>query len=144
MYGTNRIPRTYPGAADSAALGDTAGDNETGISFAGAVPCTAKMLQEGGGFTEKVNFELGERRYVCIKVMSSCKKAFDVTSARYVLKNGSQEEASGECEITQKSDTETILSALIQPMIKGGAYTLEYTYEIPPEILKHEVRICVS
>lgn len=32
----------------------------------------------------------------------------------------------------------------IQPMIKGGSYTLEFTYEIPPEILKHEVRIYVS
>ena len=49
---------------------------------------------------------------------------------------GDQEENLGTCEIMQKSDTETVLSALIQPMIKGGSYTLEFTYEIPPEILK--------
>lgn len=92
---------------------------------------------------EKVNFELGEKKYVCIKVVSSCKKPFDVTSAKYTLQNGSQVEASGTCEINHKSDTETILSALIQPMIKGAAYVLEFTYEIPPEILKHEIKVCV-
>ena len=89
---------------------------------------------------EKVGFELGEKKYVCISVRSTNGKPFDVTSAKYVLRNGDL----GTCEIMQKSDTETVLSALIQPMIKGGSYTLEFTYEIPPEILKHEVRIYVS
>lgn len=93
---------------------------------------------------EKVTFELGEKKYVCISVRSTNRKPFDVTSAKYVLRNGEQKEISGECEINPKSDTETVLSALIQPMIKGGAYTLEYTYEIPPEILKYEVRILVT
>lgn len=93
---------------------------------------------------EKVTFELGEKKYVCISVRSTNRKPFDVTSAKYVLRNGDREEKSGTCEITQKSDTETVLSALIQPMIKGATYTLEYTYEIPPEILKHEVRVHVS
>ena len=93
---------------------------------------------------EKVGFELGEKKYVCISVRSTNGKPFDVTSAKYVLRNGEQEENLGTCEIMQKSDTETLLSALIQPMIKGGSYTLEFTYEMPPEILKHEVRIYVS
>ena len=93
---------------------------------------------------EKVGFELGEKKYVCISVRSTNGKPFDVTSAKYVLRNGDQEENLGTCEIMQKSDTETVLSALIQPMIKGGSYTLEFTYEIRPEILKHELRIYVS
>ena len=102
-------------------------------------------MQKGGELmTEKVNFDLGEKKYVCISVRSTNRKPFDVTSAKYVLMNGNQKEASGECEISKRSDQETILSALIQPMIKGATYTLEYTYEIPPEILKHEVRVYVS
>lgn len=94
--------------------------------------------------TEKTQFELGEKKYVCISVQSTNRKPFDVVSAKYVLRNGDQEEAKGDCVIEKKSDTVTVLSALIQPMIKGATYTLEYTYEIPPEILKHEVRVYVS
>ena len=93
---------------------------------------------------DRVDFELGEKKYVCISVRSTNHKPFDVTSAKYILRNGDQEEKAGTCEIKQKSDTETVLSALIQPMIKGATYTLEYTYEIPPEILKYEVRVYVS
>ncbi len=61
---------------------------------------------------EKVGFELGEKKYVCISVRSTNGKPFDVTSAKYVLRNGEQEENLGTCEIMQKSDTETLLSAL--------------------------------
>ena len=93
---------------------------------------------------EGVEFELGEKKYVCISVKSTNRKPFDVTSAKYILRNGDQKEGSGECEIDKRNDQETILSALIQPMIKGATYTLEYNYEIPPEILKHEVRVHVK
>ena len=55
---------------------------------------------------EKVGFELGEKKYVCISVRSTNGKPFDVTSAKYVLRNGDQEENLGTCEIMQKSDTE--------------------------------------
>ena len=96
------------------------------------------------GYTERVTFELGEKKYVCISVKSTCKKPFDVTSAKYILKNGDQKEASRDCEISKRNDQETVLSALIQPMIKGATYTLEYTYEIPPEILIHEVKVTVT
>lgn len=96
------------------------------------------------GYTERVTFELGEKKYVCISVRSTCKKPFDVTSAKYILKNGDQKKASGDCEISKRNDQETVLSALIQPMIKGATYTLEYTYEIPPEILIHEVKVTVT
>lgn len=94
--------------------------------------------------TERVTFELGERKYVCISVTSTCGKPFDVTSAKYALMKGDDTEASGQCEITHKSDTETILSALIQPMAKNATYTLEYTYEIPPETLMYNVRVKVT
>lgn len=92
---------------------------------------------------ETVEFDLGEKKYVCISVRSTCKKPFDVTSAKYILRNGDQKEGSGECDIDKRNDLETVLSALIQPMIKGATYTLEYNFEIPPEILKHEVRVRV-
>ena len=91
-----------------------------------------------------VEFDLGEKKYVCISVKSTNGKPFDVTSAKYILRNGNQQEESGECDINQKSDTETILSALIQPQIKGATYFLEYTYTIPPEILKAEVKVQVK
>lgn len=106
------------------------------------------MLQKGGevmGYTETAEFKMGEKKYVCISVRSTCtNRPFDVTSAKYVLRNGDQEETKGDCIIEKKSDAETILSALIQPMIKGTTYKLEYTYEIPPEILKYEVKVKVS
>lgn len=94
--------------------------------------------------TERVTFELGERKYVCISVTSTCGRPFDITSAKYVLLKGKETEASGQCEIKKKSDTETILSALIQPMAKNATYTLEYTYEIPPETLMYNVRVKVT
>ena len=93
---------------------------------------------------DEVCFEFGEKKYVCISVQSTNRKPFDVTSAKYILRNGDQEETKGDCIIEQKSDTVTVLSALIQPMIKGATYTLEYTYEIPPEILKYEVKVQVT
>lgn len=94
---------------------------------------------------DRVDFTMGEKKYVCISVKSTCGNTpFDVTSAKYILRNGDQEENKGDCIIEKKSDSETILSALIQPMIKSGSYTLEYTYEIPPEILKYEVKVKVS
>ena len=93
---------------------------------------------------ETVYFELGEKKYVCISVHSTCGKPFDITSAKYILYKGEEKEASGQCEITKKNDTETVLSALIQPMAKNATYTLEYNYEIPPEILIHEIRVKVT
>ena len=93
---------------------------------------------------ETVYFDLGEKKYVCISVTSPCGRPFDITSAKYILMKGKETEASGECEIKKNSDTETILSALIQPMAKSATYTLEYTYEIPPEILKKEISVRVN
>ena len=93
---------------------------------------------------DRATFELGAKKYVCIIVRSTNRTPFDVTSAKYSLRNGDQIEASGSCEIDKRNDQETVLSALIQPMIKGATYTLEYNYEIPPEILIHEVKVTVT
>lgn len=86
----------------------------------------------------------GKKKYVCISIKSTCKTPFDVTSATWSLKNGNQTEASGSCEIEKKTDTETVLSALIQPMIKGAMYTLEFDYEIPPEIFRYNILVRVK
>lgn len=94
--------------------------------------------------TERIRIQLGEKRRICISVTSCNHQAFEVTSAKYALRIGSETDESGECEIEQKSDSEVILSAIIQPKRKGTTYTLEYTYEIPPEILIHNVRVSVS
>lgn len=103
------------------------------------------MLQEGGGIMrDQVTFELGEKKYVCISVTSNCGKPFDITDAKYVLKKGDAVEESGQCEIKKRSDTETILSALIQPMAKNATYKLEYTYDIPPQKLMKTVRVQVE
>ena len=47
-------------------------------------------------------------------------------------------------KIEQKSDSEVVLSVVIQPQRKGATYTLDFTYEIPPEILITRVRVRVS
>lgn len=93
---------------------------------------------------ERVDFTLGEKKYVCISVTSTNGRPFDISRARYRLKNGDEEEAAGECVIEQICDQTTVLSALIQPQIKCATYTLEYEYEISPEILKYEVKVKVS
>lgn len=102
------------------------------------------MLQKGGGtMIECVEFMLGERKQVCISVVNKCKEPFDITSATWELKKGDETEAHGDCEIDQRSDTETRLTALIQPMAKGATYHLIYNYEIPPQILMAKIKVNV-
>lgn len=93
---------------------------------------------------ERVEFALGEKKYVTIRVQSCGQKAFEVSQAKYILKKGEEIEESGTCMIEQEKEDRVLLSALIQPKAKYTVYTLEFTYEIPPEILKHEIRIGVK
>lgn len=102
------------------------------------------MLQEGGGVMEYVRFRLGEKKYVAIRVQSCDRRVFEVTQAKYTLNKGTEIETSGTCEIYQERGDSVQLSALIQPQAKNTQYTLEFTYEIPPEILKHAIQVCVS
>lgn len=93
---------------------------------------------------EHVDFLLGERKEVCISVYNQCREPFDITSATWVLKKGDEIEKQGNCEITHKSEIESILTALIQPMAKRAEYVLEFTYDIPPQILKKNIQVRVK
>lgn len=90
---------------------------------------------------DRVNFRFGEKRNVIIRVASCNRQPFEVFNAKYVLRAGFVVESSGECEIQQTDDSVVLLSVLVQPQAKNTTYTLEFTYEIPPEILKHVVKI---
>lgn len=91
-----------------------------------------------------VNMLLGEERNVTIAISSTCCKVFEVTSAKYTLKCGSEIEASGECSIKSLGDTKTQLTALVKPMRKNAVYLLEFNYSIHPETFIYQVRIRVS
>lgn len=90
---------------------------------------------------ESTTFDFGEQKRVRILVQSFNKVPFEVTKATYKLTCDNEEEASGNCEITQEDNDRVILSALINPMRKNALYTLEYDYEIPPEKLIHFVQV---
>ncbi len=92
---------------------------------------------------ERVEFKLGEKKRVCIRITSTTGEAFEVSNAKYILLAGKEAEDSGVCEINQKSDNEVILTAIVQPQRNNTIYRLEYTYEIPPEILKCDILISV-
>lgn len=93
---------------------------------------------------ESTDFIVGEKKKVFIKIRSLCRSPMEVTKATYSLGIGDEEEDSGECEICEKSPTETIISALIQPMRKNAIYDLRYFYEIYPEKLEYRVRVRVT
>lgn len=92
---------------------------------------------------DRVDFKFGEKKYICISVTSCSKEMFEITNAKYSLCIGSEIEASGICGINQKSDDEVILTAIVQPQRNQTLYRLEITYEIPPEILMHDILISV-
>lgn len=92
---------------------------------------------------EYVRFRLGEKKYVAIRVQSCDRRTFEVTQAKYILKKGMEIEESGICEIYQDRKDSVQLSALIQPQAKNTQYILEFTYEIPPEILKYAIQVGV-
>lgn len=93
---------------------------------------------------EYVRFKIGEKKIISIRVQSCNKKEFEVTNAKYILKKGVEIEESGSCTIDREKEYSTMLSAIIQPKAKNADYTLEFTYEVPPEILKHEIKVTVT
>lgn len=80
-------------------------------------------------------------RYIVLDVALHTER--EVSNAKYLLLAGEEAEDSGVCEINQKSDNEVILTAIVQPQRNNTIYRLEYTYEIPPEILKCDILISV-
>lgn len=84
---------------------------------------------------ESLTMNFGEKRKISVRVTSTCKKAFEVENATFLLKVGSDVEASGTCEVTEIRPDEMIISALVNPQRRGAMYTLEYHYDILPERL---------
>lgn len=93
---------------------------------------------------ESTDFKVGEKKEVLINIRSMCRKPMEVTNAKWSLDIGDETESSGDCEITEISSVESVVSALIQPMRKNAVYDLNYTYTIYPEKLKHTVHVRVS
>ena len=92
---------------------------------------------------ERVKFKFGEKKYVCIGVRSCGNRPFEVTKARFELRCGDETEASGECEISRRGENEIVLSSLLEPLRKNATYHLTVTYDIPPEVLIHEILVNV-
>lgn len=92
---------------------------------------------------ERVKFKFGEKKYVCIGVRSCGNRPFEVTKARFELRCGDETEASGECEISRRGENESVLSSLLEPLRKNATYHLTVTYDIPPEVLIHEILVNV-
>ena len=93
---------------------------------------------------DRVKVELGEKKYVMIAGRSCNNQPFEVATATYRRCGGLTEEAAGDGEISQVDDKTVILMALIQPQAKGATYELEFTYQIPPEILIYPVLVKVE
>lgn len=90
---------------------------------------------------DRVQFKLGEKKYVMIEVRSCNQQPFEVVKASYELSTNTEIEDSGDCEINQVDDKTVVLMALIQPRIKGTVYSLEFTYRIPPETIIYRVLV---
>lgn len=96
---------------------------------------------------ESVDFKVGERKRVAIKIQSICGKPFEVSNAKWRLFVGNAEgelESEGRCGIGECRATETIINALIQPMRKNCIYLLAFEYSINPEDFIYQVKIRVS
>ena len=94
---------------------------------------------------QTIDFKLGEKKNVSIKVINTLSQVFEVSTAAYILKSGEEVEASGTCEIRNGcSDYEMILSALISPKRNRCTYILRFTYDIFPEKFIYDVQVRVS
>jgi hypothetical protein len=86
-----------------------------------------------------MEFILGEKKEVKIRITSTTNDPFAIQSASYeLLKRGGTIVDEGQCEIH-----ENILRALIQPK-ESGSFILYFTYSIANEILKSDVSIEVN
>ncbi len=83
----------------------------------------------------KRSWILGEDKYVDLEVRSTQPGIVVIPKAEWVLRrNGVTEvEQMGTCEVNG-----TFISTLVEPQ-QIGTYTLEITYEVPPEIRKVRV-----
>ena len=96
---------------------------------------------------ESVDFKMGEKKRVAIKIQSLCQKPFEVTDARWKLFVGDSDgevESEGKCGIGECRCTETIINALIRPMRPKCNYLLQFEYSINPEDFIYRVKVRVS
>lgn len=88
-----------------------------------------------------ITFNIGEKRYVSIRVKSTSVTPFEVTNASWKLKCGDDIEASGLCVLEEESPTKWILRALVQPMRACASYKLVFEYDISPEHMSYIVNL---
>lgn len=89
-----------------------------------------------------INFIRGEDRHVRFRVHSAKGTDMIVESASYELKKYGEVEASGQCEI-EKENTDVYLDMKLFPQ-STGRYSLEITYRVADETLKHREEMSVN
>ncbi|WP_458412791.1 hypothetical protein ACNQFZ_18570 [Schinkia sp. CFF1] len=86
-----------------------------------------------------MQFILGEKREVKIKITSTKNEPFTIRNATFELvKRGKGKVLGGNCEVEEQE-----IYVLIQPP-EEGSYILQFSYEIANEILKANVPIEVK
>lgn len=90
---------------------------------------------------DTLNFELGERRRISLKVWINGADSFALSAPVWELKK-QVKESSGTCEATQDGAA-WVLVAEVQPKQKGQ-YELQFTFNVGTEIIKKSARINVA
>lgn len=87
---------------------------------------------------QRIQFYMGEDRYVRFLVHASDDEVFTIRTARWSLTCAGQQEADGECLID-----EHMISAKISPL-KRSVYHLSITYQVADETLIEKVEVVVN
>lgn len=89
-------------------------------------------------------FKFGEKKYVIISVRSIAKGCIvDIAKASWLLTQGGEEEASGQCLIDQQTDDEVWLKAYINPLKNNCYYDLTFDYSVGEERFLYPVKVRV-
>ena len=102
------------------------------------------IVTKGGSVVQSVTFDFGETKRVSLFVRSLDRRPFEVDSATWSLMSGDEEESNGTCEIDEIRPTESIVSALINPMRPNSLYTLKITYSISEETFIEYIKVRVN
>jgi hypothetical protein len=87
-----------------------------------------------------IDFLLGEKRRISVKVVSANAEPFYIQSAGYNVIFSTQTVFSGDCAMDRDENT---LSFIFQPE-NVGRYILEFTYSIADEIFKERWAVNVT
>lgn len=88
-----------------------------------------------------LKFELGEKRLVRIRILSTENTFFKVEDAKFELWRGQTKEAEGIADVQEVSETVKIVSALIEPEMVFNPYKLLICYTINAEEFKVPIMI---